>query len=82
MPRFPGAQELEERAGDELQPVGLAAPRVAARMQHDAEQPERLGAIELVAHRLDRLPAQRRVRRRQVDQIAGVRHDRGRCRPR
>ena len=45
-------------------------------MQDDAEQAERFRAIEFVAHRLDRLSAQRGVGGREVDQVAGVRDDR------
>ena len=56
LPRRRVAQQLEERVGDQRQAVRFVAGRVAARMQHDAEQAERFGAIELVAHRLERLP--------------------------
>jgi hypothetical protein len=45
-------------------------------VQDHAEQPKRFGPIELVAHRLERLAAQPRVRGGQVNQVAGVRHDR------
>ena len=38
-------------------PRASAAVGVAARVQHDTEQAERFGAIELVGHRVDRLPA-------------------------
>ena len=73
-------KESGERFGDEREPVRRAAIGVAARMQHDAEQPQRFGAIELVGHRFDRLPAQPGIRRGEVDQVAGVRDDRRRCR--
>ena len=76
LPAAPRTQQPKQRAGDQLQPLRFAAARVAARMQHDAEQPERLRAIELVAHRLDRLRAQRGDRRREIDQVARVRHHR------
>ena len=45
-------------------------------MNDYAMQPERFGPIDLVDERGDRLFAQGRVGRRQIDQIAGVRHDR------
>jgi hypothetical protein len=41
-------------------------------MQDDAHQPQGLGAVDLVAHRLHRLLEESAVRRCQVDQIAGV----------
>ncbi len=44
-------------------------------MNDDAKQAERLGAIDLVHERGDRLFAQDRERRRQVDQVARVRDD-------
>ena len=44
-------------------------------MNDDAEQAERVGAIELVDERRDRLLAQHRERRGEVDQVAGVRDD-------
>ena len=72
----PGAQQLEQRIGYERQSFRFAPDRVSAGMEDDAEQAERFGAIEFVTHRLHRLPAQRRVRGGEVDQVAGVRHDR------
>ena len=60
LPRRRSRSSSSSAVGDQREPVRFAARGVAARMQHDAEQPERLGAIELVAHRLDRLPSQRR----------------------
>ena len=71
----PRAQQLEERRGDEREAIGLVARGIASRVQDDAEQAERFGAIDLVAHRLDRHPAQRRQRGGEVDQVAAVRHD-------
>jgi hypothetical protein len=65
-------QQLEQPFRDQLESFRFAADRVAARMQHHAEQPECLRAIELVAHCFHRSPAQSRNRRRQVDQITGV----------
>ena len=41
-------------------------------MNDDAEQPERVGSIELVDERRDGLPAKRSERRREVDQVTGV----------
>ena len=70
------AQERVERFGDQREPVGLAAVRIAARMQDDAEQPQRFGAIDLVAHCGDRLRAKSAIGGRQVDQITGVRNNR------
>ena len=69
-------QQFDQRLGDQARSVGFGPLRVAAGMQDDTEEAERLGAVHLVPHRLDRLPAQRRVRRRQVDQVARVRDDR------
>jgi hypothetical protein len=65
-------ERLADGGRDEAQPFVLAAGRARAGMDHDAEQPERLGAIELVDERLDRLPPQRVERGRQIDQIARV----------
>ena len=45
-------------------------------MDDDAEQAERMRAIELVDERLDRLRAKRGIRGREIDQVAGVRDDR------
>src|ERR1700732_1478890 len=52
------AQQADERFRDPLEARLLAARRVATWMEHDAEQPERLRAIELVAHRVHGLPPQ------------------------
>jgi hypothetical protein len=49
-----------------------AATHVGARVRDQIADPEGLGAPKLVRQRLDRLPAQRRVRRRQVDQVRAV----------
>src|SRR4029078_4546781 len=65
-----------ERGRREAQPSLLAVRRARAGMDHDAEQPERLGAIEFVDERVDRLPPQRVEGGCMVDQIARVR-DRG-----
>ena len=54
------------------EPVVLGARRAGARMNDDAEQAERIGAIELVDERGDRLLAERGERRREVDQVTGV----------
>ena len=51
----PPPQQRDERFGNQRQTVGFVARRVAARMQDDAEQSERFGAIDLVAHRVDGL---------------------------
>ena len=72
----PFLKELDEAPGNERETVGFAAGRVAARVQHDAEQPQRLGAIELVAHRLHRLVTQGAVPGGEVDEITRVRDDR------
>ena len=72
----PLAQQIEQSVGDQLEPFGFVADRVAAGMEDDAEQSERLGAIDLVAHRVKRLPAQRAIGRREVDQVARMRDDR------
>jgi hypothetical protein len=45
-------------------------------VEDDAVEAERVGAGELVDERGHRLLAQRRIGRRDVDQVAGVRHDR------
>ena len=73
-----GAVRSSCRSASAIRPeaVGFVPLRVAAGMQDDTEQAQRLGAVHLVPHRLDRLPAQCRVRRRQVDQVARVRDDR------
>jgi hypothetical protein len=70
------AQQLDQRTGDQRQTVGLVADGVGAGMQHDPEQSERLGAIDFVAHRFERLAPERRVGRREVDQVAAVRDHR------
>src|SRR5205823_7552463 len=43
------AQQLEERRGDEREAIGLVPRGIASRVQDDAEQAERFGAIDLVA---------------------------------
>ncbi len=55
------AKQLEQPAGNQREPIRLVAGGVTAGMQDDAHESERLGAIDLVAHRVKRLPAQRRV---------------------
>ncbi len=45
-------------------------------MQDDTQQAQRLGAIDLFAQRRDRLRAQRRSGRRDIDKVAGMRDDR------
>ena len=69
------AKEPGERFGDEREPVGRTPVGVAAWMQHDAEQPQRFSAVQLIGHRVDGLPAESRIRRGEVDEVAGVRHD-------
>ena len=54
----------------------LRFPRSRARMQHDSQQAKRVRAIDLVNEGGDRLLTQERLRRCQVDEIAGVRDDR------
>ena len=69
-------EKLEQAVGNQGETLGLAANRVAAGMQNDAEQAEGFGAIELVGHRLHRLLTERRVCRREIDQVARMRDDR------
>jgi hypothetical protein len=45
-------------------------------MQNHAQQAECLGTIDFIGHRSDRLTPQQLVGGRQVDEIAGVRHNR------
>ena len=63
------ALEMSESA------CSVGARQPGAGMQHDAEQAERFGAIHFLAERGDRLRAQRLARRREIDQVAGVRDD-------
>jgi hypothetical protein len=81
----PRDQQLEERLRDQAQAVGFAAGGIAARVQHDAQQAEGFGAIDLVAHCRHRLPPQGGCAAGEIDEIAGVRHhwpDAGRRHPR
>ena len=71
----PRRQDLGEAVGDQLQPALLGPRRVGAGVHHQAVQSERLGAIELVAERVDRSPAQRGIGGGEVDQVAVVRDD-------
>ena len=70
----PRAEQFEQCVGNQREAAGGIAGCIAAGMQHHAEQAERLGAIELVAHRLERLAAERGVAGGEIDQIAAVRH--------
>ena len=63
-----------DRLRDQSQRIRLAPRRARTRMRDHAEQPQCVGAIELVDERGNRLLTQQRKRRRQVDQIAGVGH--------
>jgi hypothetical protein len=75
-PSAPGAQQLQQSVRDQRQAVRIAPCRIAARVQDDTQQTERLRAIDLVSHGFERLLPQRRARGREVDQVAGVRDDR------
>src|SRR5262245_39864089 len=60
------ADETEQRIGDELQSVCLVPCCVTPRMEHDSEQSERFGPIELVGHCVDGLAAQATIGRGQI----------------
>jgi inner membrane protein len=62
-----------DRLRDQPQGAVFGSRRARARVNHDAEQPKRIGAIELVDERGKGLLAEHRERRCEVDQIAGVR---------
>ena len=76
LPRRRAGEKLQQAIGDEIEAGRFAAQGVAARMEHDAEQTQRFGAVDLVGHRLERLTPQRRIGGREVDQVAGMRYDR------
>lgn len=71
----PRAQDRSETGGDAIEGRGLARRAACAGVQHDAEQPERLGPIDLVGQRRARGGSQGGVGRREVDQVARVRDD-------
>ena len=71
---LPGRKEPAQRLRDEVKTLGLR--RVRSRMHDEPVEAERVGPIELLAERRDRLRAQRGVGRRDVNQIAVVRDDR------
>ena len=60
------------RIGDQTQRVLVRPRRARAGMNHDAEQAERFGAIQFVDECGDRLLAQNRKGRGEVDQVTGV----------
>ena len=62
---------------DETQGLVIRSRRACARVQDDAKQTERLGAIDLIHECRDRLLAQDGERRREIDQVTRVRDDRG-----
>src|SRR6185503_4414067 len=68
-------QDLGKAVGNQPQSARLGPRRVGARVHYQAIESERLGAIELVAERVDRSPAQRRIGGGEVDQVAVVRDD-------
>jgi hypothetical protein len=79
----PGAGRVLERDLHPVQGRGDArdarvepVAHVRARVDHDRGEPERLGAIELVGERVDRLPPLRRPGRGEVHEVARVREHR------
>ena len=64
-----------DRVGDQTERLVFGSRRADAGVNDDAEQAERVRAIELVDERGRASVAERRRRGRQVDQIARVRHD-------
>src|SRR5687768_2741400 len=72
----PRLERRANRLGNEPERVLLAARCAGSGMDDDAEQPERVRAIEFVDERRDRLLAQEWKRGRQVDQVAGMGDDR------
>ena len=76
--RFParaGAKCGVNRVGNRRERVGLGARSARAGVDDDAEQSERLRAIEFINKRVDRLLSKDRRGRGQIDQIARVRDD-------
>ena len=61
---------------DEAERILFAAARARPWVDHDSTQAERLRAIEFIDECRNRLLAQLRLRRGEIDQVAGVRHDR------
>ena len=72
----PRLERLANAAGDEPEGGVFTSSRTRAWMNDDAQQAKDPGAIQLVDERRDRLRPKRRDRRREVDQVARVRHDR------
>jgi hypothetical protein len=71
----PRPERQPDGIGDQPQRVGFSARRARAGVNDDAEQAQRVGALELVEEGVERLLAQLREGRRQVDQVTRVRHD-------
>ncbi len=61
---------------DETQCLVVRPRRACARVDDDAKQAKRRGAIDLIHECRDRLLAEERERRGEVDQVTGVRDDR------
>ena len=68
----PRGERLANRICNEAKCVLLGARRARARMKDHTEQPQCVGAIELVDERGDGLGAQRGERGGEIDQIARV----------
>ena len=67
---------LVDGLGDQSQCVIFGAGRARAGVNDHAAQAERLGAIQFVDEGRDRLLTELRQGRGEIDQVAGVRHDR------
>ena len=65
-----------ELGGEARHPALLAGAGVGAGVEHQAVDPQRLTAVQLVGQRGARAGRHRAVGRRQVDQVAGVGEDR------
>ena len=68
-------EDARERVADHLESAGQRQG-VGTGVHDEAVEAEQLGAIELVAERVDRPPPQDGIRRGNVDQVAVVRQDR------
>jgi len=69
----PGFERHADCIRNQPQRLVVRSGRARAGMNDDAEQAQRLGAIDLVDEGCDRLLAQRRECRGEIDQVAGVR---------
>ena len=72
----PGTRESLPRSRRRFREPARAVVHEVARVRHERAEPEGLAASQLADEGLDRASAERRVRRRKVDEIAVVRVER------